>query len=740
MKAFAPWRLGAALVIGLSAAVLASCGGGGGGVPDQARMAPATPVADMADSRMLPPELARPEPSLRGRDPQAKPPAGLTKFALAALEPQALRKATAMNGMPGRARHIGVHRSLDAAKAGALRWRVGALGGKQAALQLSSAQALGLRAGLLVDQLPDLAVVRVYAPGASFQHVFGGLEINQVIARNRDAGETGLDGRTWWAPYIEGESLVLEIEVPAGIDASQVQLSVPRVSHFFESPRALAEAKISVGESALCNLDAACYPANQAQRNAVAHIVFSTGTGQAVCTGTLLADTAGTATPWFLTANHCVSTQAAASSVETHWFGDSAQCNQRTTVSPAYTTRTGGGSLLFTSRTNDLTFMRLAATLPAGVAFAAWHAGAPALGVDATGIHHPKGDLKKISFGRTTEYCNTSYSTDGFDASGSFSTTCGQSSAAPFVNVEFTQGTTESGSSGSAIWIDVAGQPRVVGVLLGGNSSCTLQNGSNLYGRFDLFYESALKQYLNPASTGGAAPQTGWWWNATESGRGFAIELRGNTIFMAGFMYAEDGRDAWYAGTLTRQVAGNYTGELRSYQGGNDRVQSQTARGPTANSLAANVDLTASSATAMNVRVSLGSQTRDIALVRFPISTPGFAASNATFESGWWWNPAESGHGYFIETQGGSTFSAIYTYNATSAESAWYVHGAVLGSGNNQFTERTLTYRGGQTLFGSYRAATSTGSVNMTFNATSATTGAITYSNGVTVNLQRFVF
>jgi hypothetical protein len=44
-------------------------------------------------------------------------------------------------------------------------------------------------------------------------------------------------------------------------------------------------------------------------------------------------------------------------------------------------------------------------------------------------------------------------------------------------------------------------------------------------------------------------PQTGWWWNPAEGGRGFTIEARGNLLFMAAFHYDTRGRATWnYAG------------------------------------------------------------------------------------------------------------------------------------------------------------------------------------------------
>lgn len=46
-------------------------------------------------------------------------------------------------------------------------------------------------------------------------------------------------------------------------------------------------------------------------------------------------------------------------------------------------------------------------------------------------------------------------------------------------------------------------------------------------------------------------PETGWWWNAEESGRGFFLEVQGNTISLAGYMYDLLGQAVWYTATGT---------------------------------------------------------------------------------------------------------------------------------------------------------------------------------------------
>ncbi len=67
-----------------------------------------------------------------------------------------------------------------------------------------------------------------------------------------------------------------------------------------------------------------------------------------------------------------------------------------------------------------------------------------------------------------------------------------------------------------------------------------------------------------------ASPQSGWYWNPAEGGRGFAIEIQNGNIMVAGFMYDAAGRPIWYVsqGPL---VAGNpnlYQGQWVEYANG----------------------------------------------------------------------------------------------------------------------------------------------------------------------------
>jgi len=66
----------------------------------------------------------------------------------------------------------------------------------------------------------------------------------------------------------------------------------------------------------------------------------------------------------------------------------------------------------------------------------------------------------------------------------------------------------------------------------------------------------------------GFAPEAGWWWSAAEPGRGFALEVQGNHIFVGGFMYGDDGKPMWYVSGGAMSSASEYSGNWLAYANG----------------------------------------------------------------------------------------------------------------------------------------------------------------------------
>ena len=158
-----------------------------------------------------------------------------------------------------------------------------------------------------------------------------------------------------------------------------------------------------------------------------------------------------------------------------------------------------------------------------------------------------------------------------------------------------------------------------------------------------------------------AEPQTGIWWNPSASGSGYAVERQGSIVTLGAYLYEADGRATWYVGPLSRLSNGDYLGQLTRYAGG--QSLSGTYRAPSSSSAVATVTFSLTTATSGSLSFVTASGSHTVPVQRFALSGGAVAPSSATFESGLWWNDAESGRGFFIDVQGTTAALASYMYD-----------------------------------------------------------------------------
>ena len=103
--------------------------------------------------------------------------------------------------------------------------------------------------------------------------------------------------------------------------------------------------------------------------------------------------------------------------------------------------------------------------------------------------------------------------------------------------------------------------------------------------------------------------------------------------------------------------------------------------------------------------------------------------------AGIWWNPAESGRGYVIETRNSTLFLGAFLYDG-SGRATWYAASGALNG--NSFSGALSTYAAGQTFTGPYVAPIVTGSAgDISIIFTDASHGTLTWPGG-TIPIQRF--
>lgn len=71
-----------------------------------------------------------------------------------------------------------------------------------------------------------------------------------------------------------------------------------------------------------------------------------------------------------------------------------------------------------------------------------------------------------------------------------------------------------------------------------------------------------------PFAPSNGSYESGWWWNESESGRGYFIETQGSQAFVASFMYDSTGQPTWYAMLANVLTPSILTGGIQQYTNG----------------------------------------------------------------------------------------------------------------------------------------------------------------------------
>lgn len=339
-----------------------------------------------------------------------------------------------------------------------------------------------LGAGALRIQIAGLGntgiEVRPYAPGSP--SVFGPYRIPQ-----------GGDSEGWWSPMVFGDTIGLELHLPAGVG---MPLTSPRITNVVYACG--NGCNTGPGATLTCHLDSTCYTAWASEATGVAKIIFQDTGGCFICSGSVLNRNANDGSPLFLTANHCINNQAAANTVEFLWFYQTPACNG-VPPDPNTVPCTLGSLLLKNHAFYDCSLIGIYAYPAGGVQFNGWTTAAWGTGDPVTGIHHPRGSWKRISFGTFSDSGIRNYNDNGKIISVSVWL------------VDYGLGTIEPGSSGSPLFDS---SHHIRGPLTGGPGGCT-PSGCG-YGRFDLAYDT-LSPFLNSVpspvyvSPGGGGGQRG---------------------------------------------------------------------------------------------------------------------------------------------------------------------------------------------------------------------------------------
>lgn len=288
---------------------------------------------------------------------------------------------------------------------------------------------------------------------------------------------------------VPGSSAIVEYYVPYSNNGQTYSLNINTVTHGY---RTSSEYILKAfGSSGSCNMNVNCIdgaPWVNQRNSAVMLVSGSSG----FCSGALINNTLNDGKPYVLTANHCYSNPAT-------WIfrfnWESAACANGS--NPTF--QSLSGAVLRSRRTPsdfclvEITGGLVANTVPSGYSpyFSGWD-NSGAIPSTSVSIHHPSGDIKKISFDD-----NAAVISQGMGSTEANST---------WTVVWNRNTTTEGGSSGSPLFDQ---NKRIIGQLWGGGASCSALTSPDYYGRVANSWEptgsnstNQLKFWLDPTSTG----------------------------------------------------------------------------------------------------------------------------------------------------------------------------------------------------------------------------------------------
>ena len=310
-----------------------------------------------------------------------------------------------------------------------------------------------------------------------------------------------------------GDKLVLTLTEPKYTTPSEIDMD--RIMYNYRSTGNPSAQKIN--ESDPCEVNVNCTPVGdpwQDEKRGVARLYVVEGAQAGWCSGTLINNTGADCKPYFLTALHCGVNATTANMTQWKFYFayEAPTCvNPTTTGSLASHFITGclriadagdgggnsGSDFLLVkmgTASNEANVITQLKSTAFNAYWNGWNANTAA-STGGAGIHHPSGDIKKIS-----TFTGNTISTQWGSASGSHWRVTWTSNSNG-------HGVTEGGSSGSPLFNGAQGY--VIGTLTGGGSYCTSPSAPDQYGKMAFHWTNngtatnrQLKPWLDPTNSG----------------------------------------------------------------------------------------------------------------------------------------------------------------------------------------------------------------------------------------------
>ncbi len=249
------------------------------------------------------------------------------------------------------------------------------------------------------------------------------------------------------------------------------------------------------GCSLPCHINSVCDTEKVNQRASVCKISMTMEEGIVSCSGSLVRSL-GDSSLYVLSAFHCADGLTPIyDDWKFEWYYASDQCED--VMEEPGSLKLTGCSAVSGNQDSDHLLLRLSEDVPAGdsVYASGWDRRCNVFPEDSYMVHHPAGDIQKISYARDSTRLETSPIEWENDVT---------SPPRSHVRVRLTRGTQEPGSSGSPLY---SPEGRVIGQLHGGNSECQFFTTGATYGRLCYGWDDGdepglrLDQWLDPMAT-----------------------------------------------------------------------------------------------------------------------------------------------------------------------------------------------------------------------------------------------
>ena len=332
----------------------------------------------------------------------------------------------------------------------------------------------------------NLILENFYLPEGAMLHLYNESQNDLIGAFTKQNNNRA---RTLGTELISDDHLIVEYFEPHSAK-NQGSFTISNVIHGYRDLNRKAASMLrGLNDSGDCNYDILC-PIADGWRTTARSVVLIINNGNSICSGALVNNTAEDETPYILTANHCLGNPANWA-FRFNWQSTVAVCASTANSQGSSFSQTAYGAQLRASNTNS-DFALVEINEPISHAFYPYFAGwdrtdnTPGT---VTGIHHPTGDVKKIS---------VSNGSPGKQVWGNTQTW--------YLNA-WDFGTTEIGSSGSPLFNE---DKKIIGQLFSGDAACngTASNGEfDAYGRFAVSWSGTspsnrLSDWLDPIGSG----------------------------------------------------------------------------------------------------------------------------------------------------------------------------------------------------------------------------------------------